>query len=108
MEKQAVDFKGRINKAAVLLVMALGIMVSLPAELLAVTTPGAGSFAYDLYDIAVVKILQGPIGFVGGVGCIAFGAIAAMQHPLSAITPILGGAALLKADAIVNTLGVIF
>lgn len=102
------DYRKRLNMLIGFLAMLMGMMASIPAELLAVTTPAAGSFAYDLYDIAVLKILQGPIGFVGGCGAIVYGAILAMQSPLGAITPILGGAALLKADAIVNTLGVIF
>jgi hypothetical protein len=79
------------------------------SEALAITAPVAGSsFAYDIYDIGVNSILKGPIGFVGGVGAIVFGAIQAIRGQiLEAVPAILGGAALLKADSIVQTLGCI-
>ncbi len=74
----------------------------------AITTPVDGSFAYDIYDIGVNSILKGPIGFVAGVGAIIFGSIEAIRgQVLGAVPAILGGAALLKADAIVQTLGCI-
>lgn len=77
-------------------------------EALAITAPSAGSFAYDIYDIGVNSILKGPIGFIGGVGAIVFGAIEAIRgRILEAVPAILGGAALLKADSIVQTLGCI-
>ena len=72
----------------------------------AITAPVAGSFAYDVYDIGVNKILQGPIGFVGGVMAIVIGAIAAIRAQIMlAIPAILGGAVILKADAITTSLG---
>lgn len=75
---------------------------------LAMTTPAAGSFAYDLYDIGVNQILLGPIGFVGGVACMVFAAIMAIrQMLLPAAGVVLGGAFLLKADAVVQTVGAI-
>lgn len=78
-------------------------------QALAITAPAAGSsFAYDIYDIGVNSILKGPIGFVAGVGAIVFGAIEAIRgRILGAVPAILGGAALLKADSIVQTLGCI-
>ncbi len=86
---------------------ALILADALPA--LAITTPASGSFAYDVYDIAVNDILKGPVGFVAGVGAIAFGAVAAIRSEVMAAVPaVLGGAALLKADAIVGSLGAIF
>ena len=58
----------------------------------AMTTPAAGSFAYDLYDIAVTQILLGPIGFVAGVASMAFAAILAIrQMILPAAGVVLGG-----------------
>ena len=77
-------------------------------EAIAITAPSTGSFAYDIYDIGVNSILKGPIGFIGGVGAIVFGAIQAIRGQiLEAVPAILGGAALLKADSIVQTLGCI-
>jgi len=69
-------------------------------------TPAAGSFAYDLYDIAVNKILLGPIGFVAGVAAMVFAAILAIrQMILPAAGVILGGAFLLSASTVVQTIG---
>jgi len=76
---------------------------------LAVTAPTSGTFAYDVYDIAVNKILNGPIGFVGGTAAMAIGAVAAIQQRVFAAVPaILGGAMLLKANSILSSLGAIF
>lgn len=75
---------------------------------LAMTTPAAGSFAYDLYDIGVNQILLGPIGFVGGVACMVFAAIMAIrQMLLPAAGVVLGGAFLLKADTVVQSVGAV-
>jgi len=75
---------------------------------MAMTVPAAGSFAYDLYDIGVNQILLGPIGFVAGVACMVFAAILAIrQMILPAAGVVLGGAFLLKADAVVQTIGAI-
>ncbi len=75
----------------------------------AIATPAAGSFAYEVYDIAVLKLLQGPVGFVGGVGAMVFGAISAIRGQIMGAVPaILGGAVLLKADSVVTSLGMLF
>ncbi|MCG2747319.1 MAG: hypothetical protein L6365_07290 [Desulfobulbaceae bacterium] len=72
----------------------------------AMVTPAAGSFAYDLYDIAVNEILLGPIGFVAGVASMAFAAILAIrQMILPAAGVVLGGAFLLSADTVVQSVG---
>ncbi len=72
----------------------------------AITTPAAGSFAYDIYDIGVNEILKGPIGFVGGIGAmVAASVMAIRQMLLPAAATVLGGAFLLKADAIVSSMG---
>ena len=75
---------------------------------LAMAVPAAGSFAYDLYEIGVNQILLGPIGFVGGCACMVFAAIMAIrQMLLPAAGVILGGAFLLKADAVVQSVGAV-
>ncbi|MGB3209292.1 MAG: hypothetical protein WBB19_01160 [Desulforhopalus sp.] len=76
------------------------------ANAMAMAVPAAGSFAYDLYDIGVNQILLGPIGFVAGVACMVFAAILAIrQMILPAAGVVMGGAFLLKADAVVQTVG---
>ena len=90
-----------------------GLAVLLAACLLtvnamAMTVPAAGSFAYDLYDIGVNQILLGPIGFIAGVACMVFAAILAIrQMILPAAGVVLGGAFLLKADSVVQTIGAV-
>lgn len=75
----------------------------------AVTAPSSGSFAYDVYDIAINKILKGPIGFVCGGAAIVLGAVNAIGGRVMAAVPcVLGGAAVLKADAITESLGLLF
>lgn len=78
----------------------------LSVNAMAMTVPAAGSFAYDLYDIGVNQILLGPIGFIAGVACMVFAAILAIrQMILPAAGVVLGGAFLLKADSVVQTIG---
>ncbi len=88
-------------------VMAAGLMITGTAE--AIVAPAAGSFAYDIYDVAVNSVLKGPIGFVAGIAAIVLGAInAIMGKIMMAFPAILGGAALIKADTIVTSMGQIF
>ena len=73
---------------------------------LAMTVPASGSFAYDLYDIGVNQILLGPVGFTGGVACMCVAAILAIrQMILPAAGVVLGGAFLLRANTVVETIG---
>ena len=93
----------------------LGFVVSMWAVMFfvptvyAVNVPASGSFAYDVYDIAINKILKGPIGFVCGGAAIVLGAVNAIGGRVMAAVPcVLGGAAILKADAITESLGLLF
>lgn len=69
------------------------------------SAPAAGSFAYDIYDIGVNKLLKGPIGFVAGVGIIAYSANNFSQAPWKSVTGILAGSGMAKADTITTTMG---
>jgi hypothetical protein len=92
-----------------LIAMSVTWLVLSVVPAMAVVAPVSGSFAYDLYDVAVNKMLQGPIGFVGGIAAIAMGAAMAIQQKVFGSVPcILGGVAILKADSIVSSLGSIF
>lgn len=99
----------KINRNSIMTTMALcTALLILATNADAMTVPAAGSFAYDLYDIGVNQILLGPIGFVAGVACMVFAAILAIrQMILPAAGVVLGGAFLLKADAVVQTIGAI-
>ncbi len=83
-------------------------LLLLTTNAMAMPVPASGSFAYDLYDIGVNQILLGPIGFIAGVACMVFAAMLAIrQMILPAAGVILGGAFLLKADNVVQTIGVV-
>lgn len=85
---------------------AAAFVIGINHAVFAIVSAPTSGFAYDVYDIAVNKILKGPIGFVGGVGAIALGAIMAIRAQImGAIPTVLGGAVLLKADAITESLG---
>jgi len=89
--------------------MAFGLFVLTASQASAFTAPGAGSFAYTVYDVAVTQILGGAIGFVAGVGAMVFGAVLAIQQKvMGAVPSILGGAVLLNAETLVTTLGMTF
>ncbi len=103
MDKQSGAEKGLRIMAAVLVASAAVIACNNPAYAIAV--PAAGSTMYNLYDIAVNQLLQGPLGFVGGVGCIVLGSINVFKHPVQAVPAILAGGCMLKADQIVTSLG---
>ena len=92
------------------LVLSAGIMLSTAATAVAIVAPaGPGDFAWDVYDIAVNRILNGPIGFVAGVGAMVAGAVAAIQQKIGlAAMAILGGAVLLNADNMITSLGMVF
>lgn len=93
-------------KISLLVVLAAGVSIFAPIVAQAITAPASGSFAYDIYDVAVNKILKGPVGFVGGVGTIVMGGISAVRgQVLPAVLATLGGGVILKADALTTSLG---
>lgn len=72
----------------------------------AVTAPTTGSFAYDVYDLAVNKILNGPIGFVGGLAAVVLGGMMAVRNMiLPAVGTILGGGMVIASDTIIQSMG---
>jgi len=84
------------------------LVLGLTQVALAISAPSSGSFAYDMYDIVVNKMLKGPIGFVAGLAAIAFGAVSLVQaRIMMAVPAVLGGAAIIKADAITSSLGLV-
>ena len=93
----------------------LGILAAGATTLIAGTAsafipvPGAGTFAFDIYDVAVNQVLNGPIGFTGGVAAMAMGGMMAIQQKIALAIPcLLGGALLMTADTMTTTLGATF
>ena len=82
---------------------ALAIMI--PEVAMALRTPDSSKFAYEVYDVAVNSILKGPIGFVGGVATIVVSAASIAKNWVMALLGIVGGTAVMKADTIVTSMG---
>ena len=97
------DSPRRTVGLALLLVAAL--LISSVAA--AFTAPAAGDFGYDVYDIVVNQILNGPIGFIGGLFLIVFGATQIMKNWVLTILCIIAGTVLIRAEALVVTLGAV-
>ena len=102
--KQMQRFRQRLNAPTWMIAVMFSLLHA--GNGLAMTVPAAGSFAYDLYDIGVNQILLGPVGFTGGVACMCIAAILAIrQMILPAAGVVLGGAFLLRANTVVETIG---
>ncbi len=73
---------------------------------LAITAPPTTGFAYTMYDIVVIKMLQGAIGFISGLALVIWGA---SMLPRGAYLPaaftVAAGGMVIKADTIVTSLG---
>ncbi len=75
-------------------------------SLFAFTTPSSGGFLYDMYDIVVNKLIEGPVGTATGVAAMVWGGIRLILGQWGgAVWPILGGAMLVKAEALTESLG---
>lgn len=73
----------------------------------AVTAPASGTLAFDAYDVVVNQMLNGPIGFVGGLGMVALGAVRFTQSWIQGVSMIGSGSVLLQADTVTESLGAI-
>ena len=73
-----------------------------------ITAPEDDALAYDLYDVGVNKLLKGPVGFIGGMLGIVLAASQLPKNWVISSLGILGSTALLKADSITTSLGLLF
>lgn len=88
--------------------MWLAVMFSTFAgHAMAFTAPAAGDFGFDIYDIVVNQILGGPIGFIGAVALIVWGATKMVTNWMITIVCIISGTILIRAEALVQTLGAV-
>ncbi len=96
------------NNVVLVLLLSFMAVAANVTQVWALAAPAAGTFAYDVYDIGVLQMLQGPIGFVAGAVAVVIGAVAAIAGRIMfAVPAILGGAILLKADTIVTSMGAV-
>jgi len=94
------------NRIAVAALLMLAVLFAVSGNAFAMAVPAAGSFAYDLYDIGVNQLLLGPAGFVAGVTFMAIAAVLAIRQMIvPAAGVVLGGAFLLKANTVVESIG---
>lgn len=94
------------NRVAVATLLMLAVLFAVSGNAFAMAVPAAGTFAYDLYDIGVNQLLLGPIGFVAGVAFMAIAAVLAIRQMIvPAAGVVLGGAFLLKANTVVQSIG---
>ncbi len=99
----AQTFRPQARTTFVALAVVAALFLSSVAS--AFTAPATGDFGYDVYDIVVNQILNGPIGFIGGVALIVFGATQIMKNWFSTILCIIAGTVLIRAESLVVTLG---
>jgi hypothetical protein len=85
------------------LLVIFGTMFSAAAFSLPV--PAAADLGFAIYDVVVNDILNGPIGFVGGVLLIVFGAVNITKSWMLAVACVISGSAVIQADTIVTSLG---
>ena len=97
-------YKGLSPKQA--FVFCIAMFSSIAA--MAIVAPAVGSLGYDLYDIFVLQGIQGAPGFLGGVIGIAYSAtmMNSGNWKLPALG-VLGSSALIRADDITTSLGMI-
>ncbi|HFD0907570.1 TPA: conjugative transfer protein TraE [Salmonella enterica] len=76
-------------------------------QAIAFGTPAAGSFGYNVYDIAFNKIATGPVGFVGGGWLIATAATKMNEGWTRALPYAIGGSCLFKVEELTTSLGAI-
>lgn len=75
------------------------------ASAIALSVPATTDLAFSIYDVVVNKILGGPIGFVGGVLIVVFGAVNITKSWMLAIGCVISGSAIIQAKTLVTSLG---
>ena len=91
-----------------ILTMMLIALAFMADSAFAIQAPAAGSFAYTIYDLAVVQGLQGALGFVGGLFTVLYGVYLGAQNKyLPAVATALCGGVLCAADSLVTSMGMI-
>lgn len=82
------------------------VTASVATQAFAITAPTATtSFGYKIYDVAVNDMLNGPLGFVAGLGLVGYSFTQLSQNWKLAALGIVGGSGVLQADTIVSTMG---
>lgn len=94
-------------KAFKALVVASLISLIITPSAFGIVAPAAGSFAFDLYDVAVNDVLLGAPGFVGAVIIMVVSAVNLTRNWVLSIAGLLGGVILINADTITASMGML-
>ena len=99
-----------ISGQSLMMIMAVGMLLlgsALPS--FAITAPTSGSLFYDVYDIVVNSMLKGAVGFVAAILVFMMGiGLFFVQKIIPGIIGVVCAALVIKADAIVTSLGLTF
>ena len=105
-----VPHKSTVSRQSLVMVIAVTVVLlgsALPS--FAITAPTSGSLFYDVYDIVVNSMLKGAIGFVAAILVFMMGiGLFFMQKIIPGVIGVVCAALVIKADAIVTSLGLIF
>ena len=99
----------RSRKALFFAVLAVVLFLASALPSFAITAPTTGSLFYDVYDIVVNSMLKGAVGFVAAILVFMMGiGLFFMQKIIPGVIAVVCAALIVKADAIVTSLGLIF
>ena len=102
--------KSAVSRQSLMMVIAVTVVLlgsALPS--FAITAPTSGSLFYDVYDIVVNSMLKGAIGFVAAILVFMMGiGLFFMQKIIPGVIGVVCAALVIKADAIVTSLGLMF
>ena len=108
--RRPMQLKTVISGQSLMMLMAVAVLLlgsALPS--FAITAPTSGSLFYDVYDIVVNSMLKGAIGFVAAILVFMMGiGLFFVQKIIPGIIGVVCAALIIKADAIVTTLGLTF
>jgi hypothetical protein len=84
---------------------AIGLLAAVPMVAMAATVPTTGDPGYELYDLFVNDLAQGPLGFVGAMALLIWGGSMIKDSYWKAGAAAVGGGVILKADALTQSFG---
>ena len=98
-----------VQRTLLLALVAIMLLLSSALPSFAITAPTSGSLFYDVYDIVVNSMLKGAVGFVAAILVFMMGiGLFFMQKIIPGVIAVVCAALIVKADAIVTSLGLLF
>lgn len=94
-----------VNKQRVGLAVAFALLTLMAGPAFAFTAPAAGDFGYDIYEVVIINILGGPIGWVGAAALVVFGATKVMTQWMLTVMCVVAATIIVKISGILTSLG---